>query len=148
MTVPGETSLALPVDTVCQVSTPSAQDLDLMDLLGYFYLQHGRPDKAAALIAARVALAPGGPRVLRALALSYVRVGEANRALQILEQVAAAGAIDLSYHLLCAQALRIEGRLSEAATAMRAYVEAMSNRGGSDDDRQSQECQRTESTAG
>lgn len=104
----------------------SAQDLELMDLLGYLYLRHGQPAKAAALIAARIALVPGQPRVLLALALAYVRAGDGSRALQALEQVARAGAIDPHYHLLRVQALQLQGLAEKAAAAMQAYLRAIS----------------------
>lgn len=99
-----------------------ARQLEVMDLLGYIYLQHGLPDKAAVLLAARDVLAPDDARVLLTLALAQVRSGKAARALATLERLALAGGVDGPFHLVRAQALQAEGRAEEAAAAMRAFV--------------------------
>lgn len=91
-------------------------------LLGYVFLQNGRPDKAAVLLAALDLLAPGRPRTLRALALAQLRSGKPEPALQTLERLAMAGAVDAAFHLLRAQALQALARHDEAAAAMQAYV--------------------------
>lgn len=93
-------------------------------MLGYIYLQHGLPDKAAVLLAAREVLAPGEPRALLTLALAQVRSGKGERALATLERLALAGGVDAGFHLVRAQALRAVGRTEEAAAAMRAHVAA------------------------
>jgi len=102
--------------------TAFLEDLELMDLLGCIYLQHGLPDKAAILLAARVALAPEDPSRLLALAVAEVRAGKGKRALATLERLALAGNVDAFFHLTRAQALQLEGRSDEAAAAMRAYI--------------------------
>ena len=51
----------------------TGSEIELMDLLGYVYLQNNRPDKAAVLLAARDVLAPDHPRTLLTLALAQVR---------------------------------------------------------------------------
>mgnify|MGYP002736063678 CR=1 FL=1 len=91
-------------------------------LLGYIYLQHGLPDKAAVLLAARDVLAPGSARVLLTLALAQVRSAKPDRALATLERLALAGGVDAAFHLVRAQALQAAGRHDEAAVAMRSYV--------------------------
>jgi Flp pilus assembly protein TadD len=97
-------------------------ELELMDLLGYIYLQHGRPDKAAVLLAARDVLAPDDTRTLLSLALAQVRSAKPARAIDTLDRLALLGAMDAPFHLVRAQALQALGRAEEAAGAMRAYV--------------------------
>jgi len=106
---------------------PAAQgglpaEIELMDLLGYIYLQHGRPEKAAALLAARDLLHPDDPRTLLRLALAQVRAARPQRALEALDRLALLGAMDAPFHLVRAQALQALGRAGEAASAMRAHV--------------------------
>ena len=96
---------------------------ELIDLLAYIYLQHNRPDKAAVLLAARDLLAPGNARTLLALAVARLRSGQPQRALEALDRLALLGAMDASFHLVRAQALHALERTSEAAAAMRAYLE-------------------------
>src|SRR5262249_15406082 len=63
----------------------SEQERNLVQLLAYAYLQSARPDKAAALLCALDAVAPGQRKVLRTLALAQVRCGQAQSALDTLE---------------------------------------------------------------
>ena len=97
-------------------------DIELMDLLGYVYLQNNRPDKAAVLLAARDVLAPDHPRTLLTLALAQVRAAKPARALDTLDRLVLLGAMDGAFHLVRAQALQALGRTDEAAGAMRAFV--------------------------
>ena len=97
-------------------------EIELMDLLGYIYLQHHRPDKAAVVLAARDVLAPDHPRVLLTLALAQVRAAKPARALDTLDRLALLGQMDGAFHLVRAQALQALQRMDEAASAMRAYV--------------------------
>lgn len=97
-------------------------DIELMDLLGYVYLQNNRPDKAAVLLAARDVLAPDHPRTLLTLALAQVRAAKPARALDTLDRLALLGAMDGAFHLVRAQALQALGRTDEAAGAMRAFI--------------------------
>lgn len=98
------------------------QEQTLLNLLGYVFLQSARPDKAAVVLAALDALAPGQPAVLRALVLAQLRSGKASRALALLDQLAMAGGVDAAFHLLRAQALAALERPEEAAVAMQNYV--------------------------
>lgn len=123
MTIPSDKPHSVPVECHLAAAMPSASDLDLLDLLGYFYLQHGMAEKAAVLIAARVALAPADARVLMRLALAYMRAGNSKQALETLERVALTRTIDPAYHLLRAKALQRDGRAADAAIAMHRYIE-------------------------
>ena len=100
----------------------TGSEIELMDLLGYVYLQNNRPDKAAVLLAARDVPAPDHPRTLLTLALAQVRSAKPGRALDTLDRLALQGAMDAAFHLVRAQALQALGRGDGAASAMRAYV--------------------------
>lgn len=101
---------------------PPEQALEFMDVLAYIYLEHGMPDKAAVLLAARDLLAPDDARVLLTLALALVRSAKPEKALLTLERMAMLGAMGTEFHLVRAQALQQLDRHAEAASAMRAYV--------------------------
>ena len=105
----------------------TGSEIELMDLLGYVYLQNNRPDKAAVLLAARDVHAPDHPRTLLTLALAQVRSAKPQRALNTLEQLALLGAMDAPFHLVRAQALQALDRRDEAAGAMRAFVALRNN---------------------
>ncbi len=109
-------------DTLSAGPSSTGSDIELMDLLGYIYLQHGLPDKAAVLLAARDVLAPDHPRTLLSLALAQQRAGRPARALDTLDRLALLGAVDGPFHLVRAQTLQALERHDEAAGAMRAYV--------------------------
>lgn len=96
---------------------------DFFQLLGFVYLQNARPDKAAVVLAALDAIAPGQTRVLLALALAQIRSDKPLRALQTLDQLAMAGGAGAAFHLLRAQALGLAGRGDEAAVAMTTYLQ-------------------------
>lgn len=91
-------------------------------MLGFFYLRHRRPDKALTLFATLQRLVPTNPRLARALALSQIRAGKPDKAIETLDELAMAGSIDPAFHLLRAQALDALGRAAEASAAMRAYI--------------------------
>jgi Flp pilus assembly protein TadD len=97
-------------------------EVELMDLLGYIYLRHGLPDKAAVLLAARDLLYPDDAPTLLRLALAQARAMKPQRALATLDRLALLGAMDAPFHLVRAQALQALGRAEEAAGAMCAHV--------------------------
>ena len=96
--------------------------IEFMDLLGYIYLQHGLPDKAAVLLTARNVLQPGNAQTLLTLAVAQVRSEKPNKALETLEQLAMQGGMDANFHLVRAQALQLLGRMDEAQAAMRTHI--------------------------
>jgi predicted Zn-dependent protease len=100
------------------------EDIQLVQLLAHAYLQHARPGKAVALLAALDALAPGRPDLLRALALAQLRSGQAPSALETLQRMAA-GESDAPFHLLRARALLACKRPIEGRAAMAACLAAM-----------------------
>lgn len=110
--------------TELQVVRAPAVDarIEFMDLLGYIYLQHGLPDKAAVLLTARNVLQPGNAQTLLTLAVAQVRSEKPNKALETLEQLAMQGGMDANFHLVRAQALQLLGKMDEAHAAMRTHV--------------------------
>lgn len=103
--------------------TPRAKDA--MKLLGYLFMQQGMPERAATLYAALATHEPDNPEHLRALAVAFSRAGRQEQALDALDRLALAGAVDLRFHLLRSQTLTELGRTAEAGTAMRAYLDAL-----------------------
>jgi predicted Zn-dependent protease len=98
------------------------QEQTLLNLLGYVFLQSARPEKAAVVLAALDALAPGQAAVIRALVLAQLRSDKPERALASLDRLAMAGGVDAAFHLLRGQALVALGRPEEASVAMQNYV--------------------------
>ena len=99
-------------------------ETEFMDLLAYIYLQNGQPGKAATLLEARDIVFPDDPKALLMLALAQLRCGKFPRALETLDRLALQGGISAAFHLMRAQALQALERNDEAASAMRAYVDA------------------------
>lgn len=95
---------------------------EALALLGYFYLQNKRAQQAMTIFAALDVLAPDDRSVLTSLALSQIRAGKPERALNTLDRLAMRGFADGSFHLLRAQALFALERRPEASTAMNTYV--------------------------
>ena len=100
----------------------TAEEQTLLNLLGYVFLQSGRPDKAAVFLTALDVLAPGEPRALRALAMAHLKSDKPQKALDTLDRLAMAGGVDAAFHLLRAQALTKLVRPDEATAAMKSYV--------------------------
>lgn len=96
---------------------------DLLHGLGYVYLRHGRPKRAAVLLmlAARGETPPRGD-VLRTLAAALIACGLGPQALETLDAAAAAEPA-LARHpmmgLMRARALLLAGRVEEARLAFR-----------------------------
>lgn len=102
------------------------EELSLLSLFGYVFLQNARPDKAAAILAALDNLAPGQTKVLRALALAQIRCGKAELSLDTLERLALSGCSDAAFHLLRGQALAMLDLHEEASRAMTLYMQMRS----------------------
>lgn len=98
------------------------QEKDVLQLLAYAYLRNARPEKAALLLAALDAVAPGQRKALRALALAQLRSGSPQQALDTLDRVAMGGGNDAAFHLLRARALAACDRRIEASAAMAACL--------------------------
>lgn len=99
----------------------------LLSLLAYVLLQNARPERAATLLSALNVMEPANPRTLRSLAVALLRSGKSERALETLDQLAMAGGIDATFHLLRAQALVAVGRPLEAGVAMKSFLQIKGN---------------------
>lgn len=99
------------------------EELSLLSLFGYVFLQNARPDKAAAVLAALDKLAPGQAKALKALALAQIQCGKAALALDTLDRLAICGGGDAAFHLLRGQALAMLDLHEEASRAMTRYVQ-------------------------
>jgi predicted Zn-dependent protease len=97
---------------------------ELLELLGFVFLQNARPEKAEAVFAALVALEPRNARHALRLALAQVRAGKHEAALARLDRLLESGDISAAVHLLRGQALARLARGPEAERALRAYVAA------------------------
>jgi len=95
---------------------------EAMAVLGYFYLQNGRPQQAMTIFGALDALLPDDRHTMSSLALAQVRAGKAERALQTLDRLALLGHVHGPFHLLRAQALSAMSRSGEASMAMQTYI--------------------------
>lgn len=95
---------------------------ELLHLLGYQYLQHGRPGKAAMIFEIILAVDPFNAKASQALACAHLRDQQAERALAVLDQVPELHKYDALTWLLKGQAFTKLGRLAEAARAMRMFI--------------------------
>jgi Flp pilus assembly protein TadD len=95
---------------------------ELLHLLGYQYLQHGSPGKAAMIFEIIIAVDPFNAKALQALACAHLRDQQAERALAVLDQIPEKHRSDALTWLLKGQAFTKLGRLAEAARAMRMFV--------------------------
>ena len=97
---------------------------ELLELLGFVFLQNARPEKAESIFAALVALETRQASHSLRLALAQVRGGKHEAALARLDRLLESGEISAAVHLLRGQALVRLGRGPEAERALRAYVAA------------------------
>ena len=101
-----------------------AAQREVLELLGFVFLQNARPEKAEAIYAALLALEPRNPRYALSLACAQVRGGKCEPALGQLDKMLERGDISAPVHLLRGQALAKLGRDSEAQRALKAYIAA------------------------
>ena len=102
----------------------SPDQRQLLELLGFIFLENARNEKAETVYAALAALDPKNPRHVLALACAQVRNGKFEGALANLDRMLERGDISAPVHLLRGQALARLGRGPEADRALRAYVAA------------------------
>lgn len=100
-----------------------ADQKSALTLLAWFYLNQGFPVRASRLYRSLALIDPDDPAHCRGLAVAQLAAGKADAALAALDQLALRGAIDGPYHAVRARALASLGRQTEAAAAMRAYVD-------------------------
>jgi predicted Zn-dependent protease len=100
------------------------QQRELLELLGYVFLQNARPEKAECIYAALAALDPRNARYALGLACAQVRSGKSELALANLDRMLERGDISAPVHLLRGQALAKLGRDPESERALKAYMAA------------------------
>jgi predicted Zn-dependent protease len=100
----------------------SEQQADLLKLLGHVYLQHNKPERAAILLYALHALEPEDAAVSKMLAYAYLRSKRPHEAMLLLDPLIDGSEDQPHVHLMRSQAYRLMGRMSDAAWAMRLYV--------------------------
>ncbi|MBK4733226.1 type III secretion apparatus assembly chaperone SctY [Noviherbaspirillum pedocola] len=105
----------------------SRRQKDVLKLLAHTYLQHGKPDRALVLLHALHSLSPNDALNEKLLAYAYVRSRRPYEAMLLLDSLIERGDASAEVHLMRGQAYAQMGRMSDAAWAMRHYVEA---RGG------------------
>lgn len=102
----------------------SGRQKDLLKLLAHTYLRHGKPDRALILLHALHALSPNDTLNEKLLAYAYLRSGRPYEAMLLLDAFVDRGEAGPEVHLMRGQAYAQMGRMSDAAWAMRHYVEA------------------------
>jgi predicted Zn-dependent protease len=102
----------------------SVQQIDLLRLLAHTYLRYGKPDRALVLLHALHALVPGEALNDKLLAYAYVRCGRPYEAMLLLDPFVERDEAGPEVHLMRSQAYTQMSRMSDAAWAMRHYVEA------------------------
>lgn len=100
---------------------PSEQ-LDLLRVLGYHHLQNGSSVRAAQIFEALQALHPEDASISLSLACALLRSGQPDQALLVLESIPRPHADSALAWLLRGQALTKNGRMAEAARAMRLFI--------------------------
>ena len=96
---------------------------DLLYVLAYHHLQHGNPSQAALIFESAFSFDPVNPRVMQGLACAYLRDGQPERALCLLDKVLLEHRGDALTWLLKGQAFTRTGRVAEAAGAMRMFIQ-------------------------
>jgi Flp pilus assembly protein TadD len=96
---------------------------DLLHLLGYHHLQHGNVSEAASIFESAFSFDPYNARVVQGLACAYLRGGQPERALSLLEKVPQEHKGEALTWLLKGQAFTRTGRVAEAAGAMRMFIQ-------------------------
>ena len=100
---------------------------ELLGLLAYIYLEHNRPGKSAILLQALHSLGLATPREQITLALSLLRSGKPQAALEALDRLALNGLQNAPCHLIRSQALHALDRRVEAQASMQTYLRLRAN---------------------
>lgn len=100
---------------------------EILSVLGYFFLEHGQPDKALVLLEALGALFPADPGIAKSLSYAYLRAGRYRDALDAAAR-ANAERDDAFIHLLRGKALWGLGRTHEARACLAQYLAPRSTR--------------------
>ena len=104
---------------------------DALTLLGHFFLRQQQPERALTVFAALELLEPGRIEHARCVAVAALNAGRPQRAMLALDRIALAGRLDPTFHLARSLTLLALERNDEAATAMRAWMDAKEPQGDS-----------------
>lgn len=112
-----------------------ARHSDVLRVIGFLQLQYGNPSDAIVVFDVLRAAFPSDRKIAMSLALAWLRKGEPQSALDVLDDIQSPppadsfplaaflpDALDPCFHLLRGQALAGLGRLAEAARAMRLFM--------------------------
>ena len=99
--------------------------IDVLRVLGYFYLRQGHPEKALVIFRALLALDPRDDHARRSLAFTHLAIGEFETALDLAESYVpeASEPFAAAVHVIRARALWHLGRQDEARQELRQFVE-------------------------
>lgn len=110
------------MDSSTPLSLPTEQS-DLLRLLAYVYLQHGKAGPATVLFQAIHVLDPHDAGITRSLACALLRSGQPAEALALLDTLAVHGDTSSLTALLRGQGLARLGMAEQAAHAMQLFVQ-------------------------
>lgn len=100
----------------------SDSQLELLNVLGYQYLQNGHPQRAFLIFEAMQAIQPNNSHYAFAAACACIRFNDGKQALSILDALSSSQNDVALAWLLRGQALAKLGRMAEAARAMRFFI--------------------------
>lgn len=98
------------------------EQLDLLRVLGYHHLQNGSSVRAAQIFEALQVLRPEDASISLSLACALLRSEQLDEAMLVLDSVPGSHTDSALAWLLRGQALTKNGRLAEAARAMRLFI--------------------------
>lgn len=101
--------------------TQEEAHIDLLRVIGFLMLAHGRPERAILVYDVLHLLAPGDEQVALALGYALIQCGRPSDALDLMESLSLTFQDRAVLNLLRGQALAKVGRGIEAARAMRAF---------------------------
>ena len=93
---------------------------DILSALGFFFLEHGQPDKALVLLEALRTVFPDDPSLAKSVSYAYLQVGRPQDALDAAGPTSAGQ--DGACHLLRGKALWGLGRVAEARACLDQYL--------------------------
>jgi type III secretion protein Y len=105
------------------VSTPSEDTVQLLHSLGYIYGEYGHRQRGIVLLLLAARIAPYDTKILSTLAHVLLLDKDAERAIQVIEQVERLDGGAPMLTLMKSRALWMSGNKDEARRAFRDYVD-------------------------
>ncbi len=115
--------MSLPLLNAVQISDLDQDQSNLLHILGYHHLQHGNTLQAALIFESALSFDPLNVKIVHGLAYAYLRNGQPERALSLLEKLPNEPKTNALTWLLKGQAFTRTGRVAEAAGAMRMFIQ-------------------------